>query len=195
MLKKAIVFFLILGFFAAEAVAGPFGLEKGMSLNAIGGKPEQIALGKYKLTDVPTPHSAFEAYIVQIAPKSGLCWVKAIGKDVATSSYGSELKSEFRKMEEKLGSSYGQHKTLDTLLPGSIWNEPNDWMMGLIKKERILAAVWEAKDGSSLPPDLQSIALYASPYAQDKGYISIEYTFINEDACESELAAKEDGAL
>jgi len=37
----------------------------------------------------------------------------------------------------------------DMLLPGRIWNEPNDWMMELIKKERWLAALWEAEEKSS----------------------------------------------
>jgi hypothetical protein len=27
--------------------------------------------------------------------------------------------------------------------PGSIWDEPNDWMMALRKQERFLAAYWK----------------------------------------------------
>ena len=142
MLKRIVaVFFLISILVVTEAMAGPFGLEKGMSLKDIGGKPEKVGHGIYKLSSVPKPHSAFEAYVVRISPKGGLYWIKAIGKDIATSTYGVELKSAFNEMEEKLGATYGKHKTMDFLMPGSIWNEPNDWMMGLIKKERILAAI------------------------------------------------------
>lgn len=196
MLKKIVaVSFLISILFVTEAMAGPFGLEKGMSLKDIGGKPEKVGHGIYKLSSVPKPHSAFEAYVVRIAPKGGLYWIKAIGKDIATSAYGLELKSAFSEMEEKLGATYGKHKTMDFLMPDSIWDEPNDWMMGLIKKERILAAIWEKSEGSSLPSDIESIGLIASPSAGDKGYIAIEYSFTNKDTCEAELAAQEDDAL
>jgi len=182
-------------FLSSSAIAGPFGLEMGMSLKEIGGTPENIAYGKYKLTSVPKPHSAFEFYVIQVAPNSGLCWIKAIGKDIATSSYGLELKSEFSEMEKKLEGTYGKHKIMDFLMPGSIWNEPNEWMMGLIKKERVLMALWDKKEGSALPANLETVALIASPSSRDKGYISIEYLFANEESCNAELAAQEDDAL
>ncbi len=196
MLKKTIILIVLFGLFiVSNAIAGPFGLEMGMPLKEIGGEPEKISHGKYRLTNVPKPHSAFEAYVVQVAPKGGLCWIKAIGKDIRTSSYGHELKSAFSDMEERLESAYGKHKKMDILFSGSIWDEPRDWMMSLIKKERILASVWDESKGSNLPSDLKKIGLIASPSARDKGYISIEYSFTNEDSCEAELAAQEDDAL
>ena len=196
MLKKIVaVLFLLSILFVTEALAGPFGLEKGMSLKDIGGKPEKVSHGLYKLSSVSKPHSAFEAYVVRIAPKGGLYWIKAIGKEIATSTYGMELKSAFSEMEKKLGATYGKHKTMDFLMPGSIWNEPNDWMMGLIKKERVLAAIWEKSKGSSLPSDIESIVLFVKPTNRDKGYIAIEYSFINKNTCEAKLAAQEDDAL
>ncbi len=196
MLKKIVaVLFLTSFLFVTYAMAGPFGLEKGMTLKGIGGNPEKVGHGIYKLDSVPKPHSAFEAYVVRIAPKGGLYWIKAIGKDIETSTYGMELKSAFNEMKEKLGATYGKHKTMDVLLPGSIWDEPNDWMMGLIKKERILAAIWEKSEGSSLPSEIEQIGLIASPTSRDKGYIAIEYSFTNKDDCEAELAAQEDDAL
>jgi hypothetical protein len=144
--------FVLMGLFCATgATAGPFGLEMGMSLKDIGGKPEKVGPGKYKLTNVPRPHSAFGMYVVQVAPVGGLCWIKAIGKTLATSSYGIELKSALKKMEQKLEASYGKHKTIDFLMPGSYWDEPRDWMTGLIKKERVFGAIWEAEEKSSLP--------------------------------------------
>lgn len=196
MFKTRIFLFVLACLFCAtNAVAGPFGLEMGMSLKDIGGAPQKLAPGKYKLTNVPKSHSAFEAYVVQVAPKGGLCWIKAVGKDISTSSYGIELKSAFKDMEQKLEASYGKHKTMDFLMSGSIWHEPNDWMMGLIKKERVLAAIWEKSEGSSLPSDIEQIGLIASPISGDKGYISIEYSFTNKESCEAEIAAQEDNAL
>jgi len=178
-----------------ECVARPFGLEKGMSLKDIGGNPEEVGSGIYRLINAPKPHSAFEAYIIKVAPKGGLCWIKAVGKDMTTSSYGLELRNAFREMERKLATTYGKHKTMDFLMTGSIWNEQNEWMMGLIKKERILMAIWESTEGSSLPSDLKQIGLIAKANAQDNGYVAIEYSFINIDSCEAELAEQEDQAL
>jgi len=197
--KIITMFVLFLTLIVTNAMAGPFGLYKGMSLKEIGGKPEKLqntilGNGIYKI-NVPKPHSAFEAYIVKVAPKGGLCWIRAIGKDIATSSYGLELKSAFSEMEEKLGATYGKHEIMDVLYPGSIWDRPNDWMMGLIKKERILLAVWEKSEGSSLPSDIEQIGLIVGPTSRDKGYIEIEYSFTNKEACEAELAAGEDDAL
>ena len=98
-------------------------------------------------------------------------------------------------MKEKLTSQYGSCKTIDYLMDGSIWDESRDWMMGLIKKERKLAAIWESEQDSKLAHNLEIIGLYAVPVRTDQGYIAIEYTFDNSITCESELAAMEDDAL
>lgn len=196
MKRRGIVSLVIMGLICAtNAMAGPFGLDMGMTLKDIGGKPEKVANGKYRLSSVPKPHSAFEAYIVQVSPKGGLCWIKAIGKDVPTSAYGIELKSAFNDMKGKLEKAYGKHETIDLLMTGSIWNEPNDFMMAMIKKERILLAVWNNEKGSTLVDNIKQVGLIASPSGQNKGYISIVYSFDNEKACEAELAGQEDGAL
>ncbi len=196
MFKKRIFLLVLAGFLCAtNTFAGPFGLHMGMSVKKIGGKPEKIAPGKYKLVKVPKPHSAFEMYVVKIAPKGGLCWIKAIGKDISTSSYGFELKSAFNKMKGKLEKSYGKHETTDLLMPKSIWNEPNEFMTAMIKKERFLMAIWNRAKGSKLPHNLEEIGLIALPGGREKGYLAIEYSFTNEESCDAELAAQEDGAL
>jgi len=179
---------------SGQAMAGPFGLEKGMTLKQID-NAQQVAPGKYKVASVPKPHSAFGSYIVQIGPQSGLCWIKGIGKDVGTSVYGLELKSAFNQMKEKLEHTYGMPEVIDRLLPGSIWNEPKDWMMALIKKERLLAAIWSEKSKATLPIDLRSVSLIASAMKTNFGYIAVEYSFINESDCDAEIAKQEDGAL
>lgn len=178
-----------------QTIAGPFGLGMGMSLKDIGGSPRKIAPGKYELTDVPNPHSAFKKYIVQVAPKNGLCWIKAIGKDISTSAYGIELKSAFNDMKGKLEKSYGEHATTDLLMPGSIWKEPNEFMMGMIKKERFLMAIWNSTKSSRLTNNIKQIGLDAKPNGRDNGYITVEYSFTNEESCEAELSAKEDSTL
>ena len=59
--KRLIVAFGI-GLMSSLAVAGPFGLEKGMTLKQIGGTSKQVKPGIYRVSTVPKPHSAFEGY-------------------------------------------------------------------------------------------------------------------------------------
>jgi len=62
----------------------------------------------------------------------------AIGKNVSTSVYGSELKDAFNEMEKSIIAGYGDSKRYDFLRSGSIWDEPKDFMMGLLKKKELL---------------------------------------------------------
>ncbi len=110
MFGNKILLFVMTGlFYATNALAGPFGLEMGMSLQAIGGNPQNIksTSGNYNLTNVPKPHSAFESYVVVVAPKSGLCQIRAMGEEITTSTFGVEFKSEFHKLKDQLEKSYG----------------------------------------------------------------------------------------
>ena len=173
----------------------PFGLWVGMKTSEIEAPLEEIAPFKYKTTTLPKPHSAFEFYILQITPKSGLSWVKALGKNVPTNGYGFELQSVFSEMEGKLSRSYGRNTRTDALLPGSIWNEPRDWMQALLKRERILVSAWDEKSGATLPEGLTSIYLGVSAVDTESGFISLEYTLENNGESEAEIAAAEDDAL
>ncbi|PKH31444.1 hypothetical protein [Shewanella sp. ALD9] len=175
--------------------AGPFGLDMGMSVNSIDKNAKQAAPYVYLTTNVPKPHSAFADYAIKAAPETGLCWLKAIGKDISTSSYGIELQSAFSEMSDKLTKIYGKSETTDFLMPGSIWKDPNDFMMAMLKKERFLMAVWEKEKGSKLDGNLAQVALVASAAGRDKGYISLEYSFSNKEDCDAEIAAQEDDAL
>jgi hypothetical protein len=143
---------------SSVAEATPFGLKQGMTRAQLGPKLEKLdAPGMYKLVTVPRPHPDFESYILQIGPTTGLCFVKGVGTDVATSVYGSELKSRFQKVRDQLVAVYGKLQETDMLLQGSIWDEPRDWMAGLLKKERLLFGKWHRDVGSSLKVGLREI--------------------------------------
>ena len=191
-LKKAILATTTM-ILSCGVTAAPFGLEQGMTLDELNVTPSPFAAGKYVLTDVPKPNPAFDQYIVQIGPQTGLCWIKAISKDVVTNPYGYQLKTSFDKMEGIVERIYGDHLTIDRLVHGSRWDSPFEWMAGLLHEERLLAAFWDRGNGSNLPSELVSIDLVASPVDIDKGYIAIEYSFTNEATCDAEwLATAED---
>ena len=180
--------------FAATAFAsGPFGVEKGSKLASLG-ESKEIAPGKYTFTPKKA-HPAFETYVALVSDSQGVCWIKAIGKDIRTSTYGTELKSEFSSFEGKLSKVYGENKKFDYLMPGSIWDEPKDYMPALIKKERVLATLWSAEHNSKMKDNLKSLALLASATSRDTGYIAIEYEFDNYDSCKKEISEKVDDVL
>lgn len=174
---------------------GPFGLWMGMTKNDFESPLEEIAPCKFRASVVPKPHSAFDRYVCQIAPQSGLSWIKAVGKTIETSSYGIELKLAFDAMEQKLSKIYGKNNRSDILLTGSIWNEPRDWMQGLLSNERLLFSQWNKETKASMTDSLLSIALLSGAYNTSQGYIAIEYIFENTAKAEVEIAALEDDAL
>lgn len=176
-------------------IAGPFGLDKGMKQAELPKDSELIQKGYYRLKQVPNPHPAFDYYVVQVSESAGLCWIKAIGNDIATSSHGTTLRSEFRDLRSRLDKVYGASNETNTLLPGSIWNEPQDYMMGLVKKERFLFAEWKNSAGSQLKDGIESIGLVANALGSGKGYLTLEYSFENYEACETEINSNVDSSL
>lgn len=167
---------------------GPFGLVMGMTTEMFNGNLNELKPGIYEATDVPVPNSDFRKYIVRIGPKTGLCWIKAIGNEMSTNSFGSQLRSRFDDLEARLSELYGQGKKTDRLIPGSIWHDNNDWMMALAKEERLLLKQWEG-DKASLPPDLRRVVVYASASSNSEGRLNVEYVFNNEDPCDKEISA------
>jgi hypothetical protein len=178
---------------------GPFGFRQGMTLAELQ-KVSTLASGSsphmYKMRKAPKPHSAFEGYIVIVSPKYGLCKAIGIGKDISVNSFGEELASEYEKVERALKAKYGEESMkLDSLRPGSIWHEPNEWMMALKLHERVLTTIWTIEKGATLPPDVDSIGLDANANSRSEGYISLAVEFKNFDRCKAEYEQKRDDAL
>lgn len=174
---------------------GPFGLWMGMTLSDFEAPLDEVSPCKFIAPGVPKPHSAFEQYVCEIAPSLGLSWIKAIGKPIQTSIYGSELKAAFDIMEQKLVASYGRQKKHDFLMHESIWNEPRDWMQSILNMERVLMCEWSKETGALLDNSLSSIALVLGALDTSSGYIAIEYSFENAAQAQAEIAAMEDDAL
>lgn len=174
----------------------PFGLSLGMKLQDFS-EFNLIEIGsfKYRLDTPPKSHPAFDFYVLQIAPISGLSWIKAIGKDISTNGFGNSINIAFLEMEGKLKNTYGKFERTDLLLPGSIWDEPQDWMMGLVKGERMLASYWGQKTGSKLTDAIDSVLLLANGENSDSGFIAIEYTLKNHSTASQEIASLQDDAL
>ena len=119
-------------FLGGVSADGPFGLEMGMSKTeveeATRGKLEAVAGSShlYATQSVPKTSDRFATYALQILPEAGLCQIRALGVDIKTSSHGIQLRSQFEATVEILEGVYGKYKKVDRLLPGSIWDDPED---------------------------------------------------------------------
>jgi hypothetical protein len=106
--------------------------------------------------------------------EKGLLKVVASSNNIDTNDFGEALKDKFEQIQAGLSKAYGPGKSYDFLQAGSIWNEPQDWMMGLLKHERTLATYWEL---SARQDHVTTIALEAVALSREKGYISLGYEF------------------
>jgi hypothetical protein len=153
----------------------PFGFKAGMTkaqITALLGESVKQDNGDLLvLTSAPKPHPDFECYLVCVSASKGLAKVSAVSKDIESNSFGGPLKEKFAETRKALESKYGKATTVvDGLLDGSIWDEPEDWMMGLANEERTLNALWEQLAGVG-------IALLAGASSSSQGNLTVQYEF------------------
>ncbi len=184
----------------SHAQSGPFGLSMGMSVSRILALPgaERIgdAPGAFFVPRPPQPHPDFESIVVSAEDSIGLCKVTAIGKTLESASTGAQLRNRFDQLEIVLTGKYGRPLKLDRLSTGSIWNEPNDWMMGIRVGERTYAAVWlRDSTGVELPDWASAIGLEAVAQGPNKGYLKLSYEGRNFPRCAMLLDRKKNDPL
>ena len=191
MLKRVVLSFFIIFITASSVFAGPFGLEMGMSLEYItkacnGTRPERLENDDRYLISPTKSHPDFEHYLVWVDETKGLYRVRAISTEVITSKYGTELKSFFHDMTERLSKAYGKPEIYDKINEDvlSVFKTEDQWMWTLHEGSRVLAAVWN-KDSrrTTMPDKLSYVDLYADTpkYSYTKGYLVLEYEFENYD--------------
>lgn len=176
------------------AIAGPFGLTMGTKVADLDVSEKEGRIS-YMAKSVPSPNSRFESYGLFISDQHGLGKVVAIGNTIATSVYGEGIRSEFEALRGLLNKKYGEGKLVDFLQGGSIWNEPKDWMMGLVKRERVLLAYWATKETMDLPDQIQNIGLEVRAISDEKAYVILTYEFKNWDAILEEGKRSEQESL
>lgn len=182
-IKLAIL--LTLGIISTYAQAGPFGLTTGQDISSIKKSKTQISDFHYFI-DPPKKSSNFSHYVALFTEKHGLCAVTALKKNISTNSYGNELKTVFEDIKETLSIKYGEPDTvLDSLLDESIFDSPNHFMLGLIERERLLAAYWYNHEG------IHAIGIEADAEFSYEGSIIIKFEFENIDRCRNFIKNRE----
>lgn len=154
------------------------------------------------LRTAPKPHPAFEVYTLIISPELGVLKIGAVGVTISTSSFGTEIHNSFVEIRDAVSETYGKPSTeFDFVQSGSLWTEPNDWMMGLLKKERSLDAYWISKKAHpengtiELPNDIGAISLEATALSTEKGYLTLTYELEGWEAYLEALKAKQNKAF
>jgi len=192
------MFMIVFSIVLALTDDGPFGLVAGST-------PQQLIAagvadleenpktrGEFLTKKVPRPADGIELYGVRISTRSGLCSVIAIGRNITSSSHGREVMGRFAQVREMLADSYGKPtEEINRLLPGSIWRQPQDWMMGLAKKERVLESSWVARQDAPLRNRIRKIRVWATSRGMSVGAVTVWYEFDNYDDCEQEFKAKD----
>jgi hypothetical protein len=160
--------------------AGPFGFEYGMTKEQVIAAVGQNAVRKatddaLEITTVPKPHPAFESYVLIISPTRGLVKIVAVGNTIKTNGLGGEVRDAFTETQVLVARNYGSpEKAFDFLRSGSIWNDPQDWMMGLAKKERVLTSFWAFVNS---PNHITTMKLEAKALSAEAGYLALGYEF------------------
>jgi hypothetical protein len=180
---------------STACLAGPLGLEKGMTLQQLGLQGNLQAdedPNWYGASSLKSGHQAFERYKFLIDPELGLCKVIAVGKTITTNSFGEGIRNDYEGLASALTAKYGPGKKYDFLRSGSIWDESKDFMMGLLKKDRTLATFWI---NMPLPDQLASIGMQAYALSGSTGWITLNYEFKDAAKCVEKSKAKTNGTL
>lgn len=179
---------------AQGAAPGPFGFHEGMTLaelQSLGAKPTKTP-GIYSVGTAPQGSSDIDFYQLVVEPSTGLCKLVAVGKDVETSGSGSELRSAYESIQAALTTKYGEPAVAyDFLRAGSLWTEPQYFMMGLLKLDRSLTTYWGTTD-KPLPANaahIHTVALDTKATGSSTGYVTIGYEFNNFETCHAKLTS------
>lgn len=177
---------------------GPFGFAMGMTAQevkaAVGSRPLHEEGTFMVFSGAPKPHSQLSNYMVLVSPQLGLC--KVVGmSEVASNRFGHQIDEQVQLFVKALTGKYGEPTwSRDKVFDGSIWNDPEDYMMGLLEKDRVVSYIWES-DKRELPGDIRAIAVTAEGLSTDKANVTVGYEFTNMAKCVEESKQESDAAL
>ncbi len=175
------------------------GISKGMNLEEIqklgNFKPFKNSSYIYDSKNLIDGHPDFNDFTVILTPNTGVCKFEAFSKTIETNSFGTELQEKYNYLLTALTQKYGKAKGYDFVKSGSIWKEPQDWMMGLYRKERTLATYWTTPEINNLPDSLKALKLETTALSSTKGFITIGYEFDNAPECLNEINNKKNSKL
>ena len=126
----------------------------------------------YRCKSSPRPHSAFDLYFLHYVDGLGLYKLSAVGKSAANDNYGSKSRKKADELAQQISRKYGPHtNSHDFLLPGSFWDEPRYWMMGVNVEDRYYGYYWTEAEGYKKVGDVTTIQVVVRATSSDSGYV------------------------
>ncbi|WP_369927821.1 hypothetical protein [Leisingera sp. XS_AS12] len=154
----------------SHVTADPFGIDLQADTPQSLGCKHVEGLNHYCAT-LPHSHPDMTGYILRYHDELGYCSIMASGKEISTNRFGASLRAQFEAIKEQLSLKYGEPGVSDDLMKGSVWTAPEDWMIGLMKKERYLNALFLPGEESPF----EAIRLQTSATGLEKGRVSVLY--------------------
>jgi hypothetical protein len=168
---------------ASSFADGPFGVNMGTPVENYKACQPKDTAGYYRCSTLPRTHEDIEYYIIESWPATGVCFVKGMGNTISIDVYGTTLRAKVDEIAAQMSETYGRADKNDFLGVGSIWKDPRDWSMAILKNERYYSYNWSNKTGASLKDGIAKIYVGARGLTTDKGYVVVEFYFQNEPNC------------
>ena len=179
-MKKIIVLLLFAVCFPSQSFSeGIFGLKKGMSVDEIRTldfgdiKQSSDNINVYSIYKPKKPKDVTQMQLL-VTPEKGLLQIIFIWS-IQTNVYGDSVRQKFDELHDILTKKYGKGKKYDYLKHGSIWNRPQDWMMGLLKKDRRL--IWVSDITGSNKQALIRVSLNVTALRRETAFLDLRYEF------------------
>ena len=179
-MRSLLTFMLLVAAVApALVLAGPFGYEKGQ---VISGEPDgQMEVNGLFYQYSPLEFAGWEWVGAYYTPQTGVCMVRSTKLLSNYDASGEQHRLAADNLVETLTKKYGAfEKKFDYLLPGSVLDEPSDWLTAISRGER----KYEYYNMDPLEDDLKRINVSVEHFG-----LILNYRFNNFDACE-EAASK-----
>lgn len=175
----------------ATALAGPFGLAKGVTTDQLTGvfgfKAAETASNVYEGSP-PRPVEGLVEYIVLATKHSGICRIVASTPVAVANDTGDQVKASVDRLADSLKIKYGDMPVKTNYVgSGTFQRNPDMWMIGLKDDSVIYGYTWESKAATQLPNELRSVEVTAQASNSSNAYAKIVYTFNNFDACTKDI--------
>lgn len=191
-MPKICAIICLICFASAAHADGPFGIAQATPINQLTINRE-IAPGRFVI-EVPRKHPEFESYIVSASKTHGVCSITGVGKDYENDRFGLNVREAFGKIREQLERRYGRSEEVFFIRSGALWDSSNEWVMSIKQNERAHQLSWER--GKNIADEtINDILLTVKATSSDSSYLTLQYRFLNNEACREEIDRAAEDAL
>ena len=169
-----------------STMAGPFGLEQGLTRDQLD-LGEDYKQGEFlKLKSVPIPYKDFEKYYIKTTDKSGVCSIMSQSPYNTWDPNGNKSQHVFDELEETLDTIYGKNikKDMRYVDPSSGLTGRSDFIKSINKKVRSHRIEWDNR-GKEITNGVKKVTLIIFADSDDSSRVILFYKFMNDSDCDN----------